>query len=532
MNYATAGYVDPWIYTGYFTNFSTIQQLFGERYYFSRLPWTIPGVLMFHVFTPAAASLLLNTCLVAACVISLYFAVRWHYGTVPALLTSLALATSPSLQSAVGWDYPDGPAIAYGFIAAAFALRPHGRPAVNTILMAMFLALSGYTNMSGAPMILSVLVFPLWRQRHSITEFAREATYIVVGVAGTTMALLPVSRLMLGYWPFYRKQIDLAQYEMGTPGVLSGMWGSGNDFLPAAYRLFPPAFLLVFGLAVLLVARKSTPVARSAYAALATCCGLYCYQEFVLHGVALRVHYHSVYLVVPTFLLAGVLLGELWRDGGWKYEGIVAGALALFVLTLPFVADARRDDVFGVILWSNMAIAGTVCLVLLAGWRKAPAVFRAPLALLLATLLFAGPVRELNPLRSAQPHNRDDFDTLMNLQAVLISSKPAKSETIFWVDKGEIHEPLFVSTQALWTSGAEDLTKYLTTASPEDLRVRFQRNPTVVHLTDHPEKLAERLKLLDSRGVHYENHRQWIVRTGPSQFYVAAEDMTDIWGIH
>ena len=41
----------------------------------------------------------------------------------------------------------------------------------------------------------------------------------------------------------------------------------------------------------------------------------------------------------------------------------------------------------------------------------------------------------------------------------------------------------------------------------------------------------ERLKLLDSRGVHYENHRQWRIQLGQEQFWVAAEDLTDIWGI-
>ena len=531
LNYAIAGYIDPWIYTGYFTNFSNIQRFHGFRYYFSRLPWTIPGLLMFQVATPAAASILLNACLLATSVIALYLAVRWHYGTAPALLASVALATSPSLHSAIGWDYPDGPAIAYGFVAAAFALRPHGRRAVNTILMAVFLALSGFTNMSGAPMILGVLAFPLWRQRRSAAELVKEAGYIVTGVAAAILALLPVSKWMLGYWWFFMEQIKLAQLEMGN-GALTRMWGSGNDFLATAYRLFPPMFLLVFGPALLFLSRKRKDAAWAAYLSLAICFLLYCYQEFVLHGVALRVPYHSVYLVVPVFLFAGMVLGELWQRAAWTREWIVTGAVALFVVALPFVVDSSQHDLFVSITWGNMAVAGAVGLLLLAAWKQAPTVFRIPLVLLLATLLYAGPARQLNPFRSTQPHNREDFDALMNTQTILLSAKPPERDTIFWVDRDEVHDSLFVSAQALWTSGAFDFTKYLTTSSAEDLRVRFQSNPTLVHLTDHPEKIAERLKLLDSRGVHYENHRQWIVRAGASQFYVAAEDMTDIWGIH
>jgi hypothetical protein len=531
LNYAAAGFIDPWIYTGYFTNFSHIQRFHGNEYYFSRIPWTIPGVLMFQVATPAAASILLHAGILAVSVIALYFTVRWHYGTAPALLTSLALATSPSIHSAIAWDYPDGPAIAYGFVAAAFALRPGGRRAVNTILMAAFLTLSGLTNMSGAPMILAVLVFPLWRQRHVPKELAKEAGYILAGVVGTTLLLLPVSKWMLGYWLFYMQQINLARYEMAN-GVLTRMWGSGNDFLATAYRLFPPLFLLVFGPAVLLISRKRKDVAWAAHIALAICILLYCYQEFVLHGVALRVPYHSVYLVVPVFVLAGVVLGELWRRGAWRREWIVTGALALFVVALPFVAEAVRRDLFVSITWGTMAVAGAVGLALLSGWRQAPAVFRIPLVLLLATLLYAGPARQLNPFGSSQPHNREDFNALMSMQTILLSSKPAERPTLFWVDRGEFHENLFLSAQAMWTHEPSDFGKYLAGASREELQVRFQYNPTLIHLTDHPEKIAERLKLLDARGVHYENHRQWIVRDGQTQFYVAAEDLTDIWGIH
>ena len=120
------------------------------------------------------ATILLNACLVATSSVSLYFTIRWHYGPIPALLAAVSLAVNPWYFSSVAWDYPDGPAIAYGFLAAAFALRPHGSRALNTALMASCLALSGFTNMSAAPMVLSVLIFPLWRWRRSLQELVRE----------------------------------------------------------------------------------------------------------------------------------------------------------------------------------------------------------------------------------------------------------------------------------------------------------------------------------------------------------------------
>ena len=68
--------------------------------------------------------------------------------------------------------------------------------------------------------------------------------------------------------------------------------------------------------------------------------------------------------------------------------------------------------------------------------------------------------------------------------------------------------------------------------SPDEIRSQLSAHTTLVHLTDHPEKIAERLKLLDARGVRYDNERQWTVRSGPSLFYVAAQDVTDITALH
>ena len=66
-------------------------------------------------------------------------------------------------------------------------------------------------------MVVSVLISPLWRARHSLSELVREGAYILAGVAGTTMALVPLSKVVLGYWLFFMPQINLAREEWGGP---------------------------------------------------------------------------------------------------------------------------------------------------------------------------------------------------------------------------------------------------------------------------------------------------------------------------
>lgn len=45
--YPPSGFIDPWIYTGYFTNFHYLVAHNGFTYYVSRLPSILPGRLAF-----------------------------------------------------------------------------------------------------------------------------------------------------------------------------------------------------------------------------------------------------------------------------------------------------------------------------------------------------------------------------------------------------------------------------------------------------------------------------------------------------
>jgi hypothetical protein len=532
VNYAPKGYIDPWVYTGYFTNHSYIQAHYGTAYYFSRLPWTIPGLIVFQLATPVAASILLNACLLATCSLSLYFAVGWYYGTLPAVLASIALAINPWYFSSVAWDYPDGPAIAYGFLAVVFALRPHGSRPVNSILMAVFLSLSGFTNMSGAPMVLSVLVFPLWRSRRSLPGLVREVAYIVAGLAGTTIVLIPVSKMLLGYWLFFMPQLNLAREALRSPETLIKMWGPGDGFLLKAYHLFPVAFLLVFGFVLLATLRKRASVAWPSYLALLACTMIYCFQEFVMHGVVLHVAYHSVYVVVPLFVLAGVIFGELWRSSELHREWTRTICLVLLAIALPYTVDAYRQKLFAPSLWTRMFVASAIAILLAAGWRAACTGFRVAITLFLMALLYIGPASESLLYTSMDTTNRDDFRALMSFNEALKANMPLGRRAVFWADQDERDHYLFVSAQALWVFGAYDFRHAFQGAVPEDVRYQLATNTTLVHLTDQPERIGEHLKLLDSHGVRYTNNRQWTVRSSQSLFYVAAEDIVDISALH
>ena len=238
----------------------------------------------------------------------------------------------------------------------------------------------------------------------------------------------------------------------------------------------------------------------------------------------------SVYLVVPLFVLTGVAFGQLWRDSQLHRQW-AAAALGLFAIVLPWLVNALRQSLFSAGLWSRMFVTAAITILLVAGLRSAPSVFRASIALLLLLLLFIGPARESTLYTSGSSSNRDDFCALMSFNEVLKASVPLERRAVFWVDPDEPDYNLFISAKSLWVFGAFDFNRAFHAAAPDEIRTQLSANTTLVHLTNRPERIGQRLELLNSRGVRYANERQWTVRSAQTTFHVAAQDILDISAI-
>jgi len=519
-NYGPAGFLDPWFYTGYFTNFSYLLRHVGNTYYVSRLPWILPGLLAFHLAPPEAASVALNTAIVTVSAVALYWTVRWHFGRWCGILAAVLLVASPHFMATVGWDYPDGPAIAYGFAALAFAMRPHGNRARNTILAGMFLALSGLANMAGAPMILSIAAILLWRQRRDGRELAREALRIGVGAGLTVLLLCPVSQVLFGRWTYFYWQI---YQTIHIAGSLASMWGTGAGFLAGAPRLFAPVFLLLLG-PLLGRARAPRPAALEAWLSLLICFALYAVQEFVLKGAALRVHYQSSYLIVPTFFCAGAFLGELWNG-----SARLAAAMAASAVALPIWWRAANPSLTQGQTWIVLGAIFAAAMILASGAR------RSAVSCLLVAVLFCAPAFDgaigfaWDRPAPLYGRNVEVFRSLMALQTYLKSAVDPRRKAQFWFDDGEPYHDLYRSAESLYLWMHHDFTRELSSASADALRAELAPNATLVHLTLDPERVGERRVLLASRGIATSNRREW---NGPMGLHAVLEDVAGLEGLH
>jgi|GEM_PF-6259485 len=552
-NFASAGYLDPWIYTGYFTHFSYLVQHYGITYYVSRLPYVIPGLVMFKLFTPSVASVLLNALIAATSMTALYSAILRFYGHLPAILACIALITNPYFISGVAWDYPDGPAVAYAFIALYFFLKPTQGRVPNFLLGGAGLALSGYTNLAGLPVLLGSLAIPFWSYRRRPKVLIRQIGYIALGGIGVTLTFAVLGKPLIGTYLFFMPQINMIQYVRTHPDYLPNMWGTGYGWLPAAYRLFPVVFMLLLGGIWIRRNRGGRDALVGSYLCLLTSSVLFALFEFGFHNVGLRVFYCSTYIMAPLLTFAGLLMGDcLSQYGGgewtertrvpaWRSRSAWWG-VALFALLLPFVRRYVVPAPSAHQVWVTLALvaaATTASIFLL----KQQVVWRYALATgLLLGSLFVGPGYDaaLNYVWSSQ--NALIFESVMKIGAVVDSGVAPDRIVRFWYDRenapskppivGKNLAGLFDSAYSLYLWGYFDFSRQLPAGPVADLRRLVDSKTTFVHLTPNPDDIPHRKELLAGRGIVTDNERRWLIHSSQGDLWVVMQDVLDDSGLH
>jgi len=551
------GYLDPWYYTGYFTNFSYLLRHYGFTYYVSRLPWIVPGVLAYKIASPYAATILLNALITTACALSLFWVVYWHFGRFPAILAAIALVTNMNFFLTVGWDYPDGPAIAFAFVALACFSRPHGTSALNSILGGAFLALCGFTNMASYGIILSMLLIPLWRHRHSRTKLFHECLYIATGAVAVTILLCLIGKLVLKRYDFFRAQIEQTLYAIRTPGYLATIWGTQLDFIRSSFRLFLPLVLVGVGTVVVILVRKRNQFVFPIYLFAMATFLVMLVQEFVFHAAALRAILHGSYIVVPMMALTGVTIGALWKEEGaarrWSSQGnlaaasgsswptpkftirtsaLIKAALVVFAASLPFLFDQKQNSFAPATTWILMAALGVFAILFLIGARDTR-LFPVSCALILLAV-FVGPAWDGWLISPSKKDNAAIFGKLMDVQNILKCGIAPEREARFWFDKSEPAGNFFDSAASLYLWRYADWTRDLPTAPVEMIRGLIHPNTTFVYLTSAPDKIAVRDRMLASRNVlvSTDNYRHWTVQVRGTTVHIVLRDVADLSALH
>ncbi len=115
FGYATGplGLIDPWVYFGFFFDLIPHIRAFKGAYFTTRLTWTVPGAIVYHLFPPVVATYVLHLTLFYASSIALYLILKMTVSRRAAVVAVLLMALHSYFLWSVGWPYMDGAANTY-----------------------------------------------------------------------------------------------------------------------------------------------------------------------------------------------------------------------------------------------------------------------------------------------------------------------------------------------------------------------------------------------------------------------------------
>lgn len=220
------GQIDSWIYFGYFTHPIPLLN-FDNHLFFpdwfrpdepkpftpkdvlyqnSRLPWTMAGALVYHLFPPIIANYVLHLSFYYATVLSIYGTLKCTVGQRSGLLSAVLLGTYGYFMISQNWDYVEVAVLAY-FSLTVFLLT------LATKLKQWRLALFGagcfygamfYSN-TGAVLLTPALstYYLLSNHRYRRNPIFSSIGYSFLGLMGVTLFFSVINYTMTGDLLFF-----------------------------------------------------------------------------------------------------------------------------------------------------------------------------------------------------------------------------------------------------------------------------------------------------------------------------------------
>ena len=234
--YSPPWHTDAWFYLGYFKDLADFKRdLFPGAHFGSRYSWILPGYLVHSLFSPVTANFILHLTVHSIAVLSLFSILRVTAGVRAAFLTAMVFSLHPWLWAATGWDYVDGPGIAYCLLALALLTRSAHQPVRRASLLLAGMALAGmlYSNLSWItvaplpPLYYIVLVWA-WHRTPMIRSLLAVCLWLGAGFGMITVAFCGVNYLLDGSFWFLRPAIETARAYAADWRWPASVWENGG----------------------------------------------------------------------------------------------------------------------------------------------------------------------------------------------------------------------------------------------------------------------------------------------------------------
>ncbi len=334
-----SGFIDPWVYFGFFLDLTQHIRAFKGAYFTTRLTWTVPGALIYHLFTPVVATYVLHLAVFYAATLSLYLILKVTVGQRPAMLATLLMAFHSYFLWSVGWPYMDGAANAYLLLtmcALTFAARSSqakwwiftaGALAAMTIYCQLFLIVF-------SPVVVGYYHFA--RRRLGTGSSLRPWRPFAWGFAAVTVAFGLFNMAINGRFLFFINSL-------GTAAKLVVNHNPYNvpihHWLPEATWLVLPALALVGALICLRRKASLESVPNLEFVLFwerfyVLCVATMMFWQLTGQPVLQLLHYTS-YLIPPAFLALGGQLAVV-AHALKRAQLLVLCACIIFISMLPY----------------------------------------------------------------------------------------------------------------------------------------------------------------------------------------------------
>ncbi len=333
------GYVDPWIYFGYFRNLAEFKRSYPGLTFGAHLSWLLPGAALHSIFPPVVAGATLHLGVHWMAALSLFSCLSRLAGPRRAFLTTMVFSAYPWTWHATGADDVQGIAIAWCLLSLALLTRAASTPTRGFTLLAAGAAFAAFVYSNSDWIFLSPLV-PLYYLglRRAWDKPATRRSWLIfcawfgAGCLLVTAALSAVNYRLDGHPFFYASAVVAALTEPASYSWRSGLWNAGG---PTPWLLLP-AVAAILGIRHLRAVRRDPasrlhPAAVLAAILLAAIAALAIGQ---LRGHAmLGSPFHSAILLPFSFLLLGCHLWPQMDDAApivpRRYYLLFCAALAI-----------------------------------------------------------------------------------------------------------------------------------------------------------------------------------------------------------
>jgi hypothetical protein len=525
--YNPNGTVDPWLYTALFVNFDQINAHFGTTYYASRLPWIVPGRIVYGVLPVDAAYWVLHGLTFSGGVAALFFLVRRHLGMAAAVVGAVTLALTAMYWNAQYWDYIDGVTLTYLLAGLCFGLplATGRRRPVSLAAAGMFFAAAVTTNLFVGLVaviypIAYLFVQPTTGLLQRFVMALKDVAAFLVGAAALLVALGVHSRSNGGQFKFFQPQVDV---------IRSGIAGSykvpGYEWLRTEPRLLVPVFLVAVAAPLLALGRGLPPFrfAAGATAGLAYFTAVIYGWEFFAGGSVLEYTYYFSYFaasIALTMASVAALAISLARSRWTAQAGVVAATTIAAVVVLGLIYQDER------VTWTgrtgmkvSVASMGLAALLVIAFavTRRMPvgtgAAIAAVGAIAVASHFAINSSTGTFYSSFTAPNNRDLYHAALDQVAfVRRSTTQDNSLPVFWYPAAK--HPEFASIQSMYYFGYTYLDLELPKVTPGMRQRLDQSKPQTIVMLCETRDCAGGEAALRRAGYPYEEDRAGLISRG------------------